>query len=147
MGEEEENLAIQDEYYDQMQDRDLQAPVTPNLIHLTISSTALEFFEKHDELKDLKPLVDQIVATNHFDWNEREYYKYLVDDVILTMLMKGYGDTIEESKIIDIARTYLHQLIDGCKGGYRGRLATEIRRTYSRSETGQSQQPKRRWPF
>ena len=126
-------------------DRSRDTPVNENLHHLTLSDLALKFLEKYPALAVLNPLVDQITATNYLDWNGAEYYKYYVDHMICTLQMGGFGETIEEYTAVDTIRAYLHQLIDGCKGGYRGRLATEIRRVYSRTPTQSPQ--KKRWPF
>ena len=114
-------------------DDDLQLGTEWNVFHLSLSKVALRFFSKHNVLRDFKPLVDQISATNHLDRNEREYYKYMVDGQILELYKDGYGDHPDESRVINVARQYMHSLIDGCKGGYRGRLVTEVRRVY-RSE-------------
>ena len=122
---------------------DYDTPVEWNLHHLTISKQALKFFDRHVVLHNFKPLVDQITATNHLDWNGCEYYKYMVDGLLLNLNIAGFGNTQEEQSVINIARTYMHQVIDGCKGGYRGKLATEIKRTY-RMDSGQSQE-KRGW--
>ena len=114
-------------------DDDLQLGTEWNVFHLSVSKVALNFFSKHKVLRDFKPLVDQISATNHLDRNEREYYKYMVDGQIMELYKDGYGDHPDESRVINIARQYMHNLIDGCKGGYRGKLVTEVRRVY-RSE-------------
>jgi len=122
---------------------DYELPVEWNLHHLTISKEALKFFHKHRVLHDFKPLIDQITSTNWLDWNGCEYYKYMVDGLILNLSVAGYGNTQDEQLVMNVARAYMHQLIDGCKGGYRGKLATEVKRTY-RMESGQ-QQGKRGW--
>jgi len=115
---------------------DFNLPVSWALDHLTHSKVALSFFNKHQVLHDLKPIADQIMATNYLDWRGAEYYKFLVDGIILNLMASGYGNSQYETRVLDVARTYLHQLIDGCKGGYRGRLATEIRRVF-RTEINQ----------
>jgi len=119
--------------------------VESNMQHLTLSDIALRFFNKYRVLDDFKPLVDQISATNWLDWNGCEFYKYQVDGLLLNLNMAGYGDTQEEARVLGIARMYLHQLIDGCKGGYRGKLVTEVRRTYNIG--GGEPQKKKRWGF
>lgn len=138
-----------DEKYDTesdfLGDRSRDTPVNENLHHLTLSDLALEFLENYPSLSVLKPLVDQITATNYLDWNGAEYYKYYVDHMICTLQIGGFGESFEEYTAVDTIRSYLHQLIDGCKGGYRGRLATEIRRVYSRPSNQPPQ--KKRWPF
>lgn len=113
-----------------------------NVHHLSISKVALQFFSRHDILWDFKPLVDQLSATNHLDWNEREYYKYMVDGLVLDLYTQGHGDNSREAKIINIARQYMHNIIDGCKGGYRGKLVTEARKVY-RTESSIETPPKR----
>ena len=120
--------------------------VESNMQHLTLSDIALRFFNKYKVLDDFKPLVDQISATNWLDWNGCEFYKYQVDGLLLNLNMAGYGDTQEEARVLGIARMYLHQLIDGCKGGYRGKLVTEVRRTYNIGGGG-GEGKKRGWPW
>ena len=135
MGEERETLGereLQRSFKADYSD-DLQLGTEWNVFHLSVSKVALNFFSRHEVLRDFKPLVDQISATNHLDRNEREYYKYMVDGQIMELYKDGYGDHPDESRVINIARQYMHSLIDGCKGGYRGRLVTEVRRVY-RSE-------------
>ena len=122
---------------------DYDVPVEWNLHWLSMSKEALKFFDSHEVLRNFKPLIDQITSTNWLDWNGCEYYKYMVDGLILNLNVAGYGNIQEEQLIINVARAYMHQLIDGCKGGYRGKLATEVKRTY-RMESGQ-QQGKRGW--
>lgn len=119
-------------------------PVGWNTRHLTLSNTALSFFNQHKILHSFKLLVDQIMATNYFDWNQAEYYKNMVDSLVNDLYIAGEGDDPEDSKIINIARSYMHQIIDGCRGGYRGTLATETRRTYRTVREGENQ-PQRRW--
>jgi len=137
-----------EEYADRAQDRSSFVPTPPSLIHLTLSDTALKFFEKYPVLHDFKPLVDQIVSTNHFDDRQAEAYKRMIDEFCIDLYIAGFGDTGNEAKVINIARTYMYQIIDGSKGGYRGRLATEIRRTYT-NVNQQAEQPKKKgwWPF
>ena len=120
---------------------DYEIPVEWNLHWLSMSKEALKFFHSHEVLHNFKPLIDQITSTNWLDWNGCEYYKYMVDGLILNLNIAGFGNTQEEKSIIDIARAYLHQLIDGCKGGYRGKLVTEVKRTY-RMDSGQTQERK-----
>jgi len=137
-----------DEHYDRAYDRNSLVPTAPNLVHLTLSETALEFFEKYPVLHDFKPLVDQVVATNYFDDRGAEYYKRVADEIVIDLLIAGYGDTGEEAKVLNIARSYMYQIIEGSRGGYRGRLATEIRRTSTYTHQ-QASQPKKKgwWPF
>ena len=125
---------------------DFNGFVESNMQHLTLSDIALRFFNKHSVLHDFKPLVDQISATNWLDWNGCEFYKYQVDGLILNLNMAGFGQTQEEARVLGIARMYLHQIIDGCKGGYRGKLVTEVRRTYNIGGGG-GEGKKRRWGF
>ena len=100
---------------------DFNGFVESNMQHLTLSDIALKFFNKHEVLHDFKPLVDQISATNWLDWNGCEFYKYQVDGLILN----------------------LNMAVDGCKGGYRGKLVTEVRRTYNIGGGGEPQKKKR----
>ena len=135
MGEQNETIGereLQREFKSDFSD-DLQLGTEWNVFHLSISKVALNFFSKHKVLRDFKPLVDQISATNYLDNREREYYKYMVDGQIMELYKDGYGDHPDESRVINIARQYMHNLIDGCKGGYRGKLVTEVRKVY-RSE-------------
>jgi len=136
-----------EESEDRYRDRSSFMPTPPSLIHLTVSDTALAFFEKYPILHDFKPLVDQLVSTNYFDDRQTEYYKRLIDELIIDLHITGYGDTGEEAQVLNIARSYMYQIIDGCRGGYRGRLATEIRRTYT--SLNQPEQPKKKgwWIF
>ena len=135
--------AVRDGDVNQDYGDDFNGFVESNMQHLTLSDIALKFFNKHEVLHDFKPLVDQISATNWLDWNGCEFYKYQVDGLILNLNMAGYGQTQEESRVLGIARMYLHQLIDGCKGGYRGKLVTEVRRTYNIGGGGEPQKKKR----
>jgi len=136
LGERELQRSFKADYND-----DLQLGTEWNVFHLSVSKTALKFFSRHEVLRDFKPLVDQISATNHLDRNEREYYKYMVDGQIMELYKDGYGDHPEESRVINVARQYMHNLIDGCKGGYRGKLVTEVRRVY-RSERSEGDNKK-----
>jgi len=122
---------------------DYDVPVEWNLSWLSMSKEAMMFFSKHEVLHNFKPLIDQITSTNWLDWNGCEYYKYMVDGLILNLNVAGFGNVQEEQLIINVARAYMHQLIDGCKGGYRGKLVTEVKRTY-RMDSGGSQE-KRGW--
>jgi len=129
-----------DRYYDQQKDYEYDLPTNWNLYHLTLSRIAVDYFKKHKILEDFAPIVDQIMATNKLDWRGAEYYKYMVDELILKLYISGYGDSTEESKLIRIARVYMHQIVDGCKEGYRGKLATELRRVYRRDAEQQTEQ-------
>ena len=125
---------------------DFNSFVESNMQHLTLSDITLKFFNRHKVLHDFKPLMDQINATNWLDWNGCEGYKYQVDGLLLNLNMAGYGHTQDEARVLSIARMYLHQLIDGCKGGYRGKLVTEVRRTYNIGGGGGGEK-KGRWPW
>jgi len=133
-----------DEHYDRGDDRSSIMPTPPSLIHLTLSDTALKFFSKYKVLHDFKPLVDQLVATNHLEARQADYYKRVVDEMCIDLHIAGYGDTGKEAKVLNLARTYMYQIIDGSIGGYRGRLSTEIRRTSTYTHQ-MPQQPKKRW--
>jgi hypothetical protein len=109
--------------------------------HLTLSKVVMDFLDESQVTRQLKPLADQIVATNRLDEIGIVRFKFEVDLAIARIKMWSYEDYQPDHARLKVAQTYLHQLVDGCKGGYRGKLATEIRRVY-RSE---SPEKKRRW--
>ncbi len=130
--------------HDQQRDlqRDLkqQIPVPYSLLHLTLSDTAMEFFSRNPNLHSLKPLADQIISTNYLNDQGVLLYKALVDSMIIKKKLQSNEDDQDGYATLDTARIYLHALIEGCKGGYRGRLVTEMKRVYS----AESKEPKKR---
>ena len=117
--------------------------INTSLAHLTLSEEIMEFLKEDPLLKSLVPLADQICATNYLDDRGVALHKAMIDSAVLHL--KIYGDEDDQAGHANLrtARQYLHSLADGCRKGYRGRLATEIRRTI-RTETGESPE-KRRW--
>ena len=115
-----------------------------SLVHLTLSDKAMEFLEKNDITRSLVPLADQICATNKLDDRGIALNKAMVDSAILHI--KIFGDEDDQTGHGDLrtARIYLHQLIEGCKNGYRGALATESRRLI-RTRSESSSEEKRGW--
>ncbi len=118
--------------------------VSSNLSHLTLSETIMEFMKKEPLLHPLIPLADQICATNLLDERGIALHKAMVDSAILRIKIYGDEDNQTGQAYLNTARIYLHQLIDGCLDGYRGRIATEVRRHYT-TETMQHSPQKRRW--
>jgi len=121
----------------------LAEAVNFNLQHLTLSEEAVAFFKNDERLRGLVPLIDQITSTNRLDDRGAAFYKYLVDSLIIRLLMfSDPGDPLKHERL-HVARAYIYGIIDGCRGGYRGRLATEIRRVY-RTEEAEAERPRRR---
>ena len=108
-----------------------------NLSHLTLSHTALEFFANDPNLHDLLPLADQICATNSLDYRGIELYRCMISSKILEKM--AWADEDDETGFgnLDTARTYLFMLLDGTLDGYRGRLATVLKREYEHTEAPQ----------
>ena len=108
-----------------------------NLSHLTLSYTALKFFQEDPNLHDLMPLVDQIVATNKLDYKGIELYRCMISSKILEKM--AWADEDDETGFgnLDTARTYLFMLLDGTLDGYRGELATVLKRQYDHVEVPQ----------
>lgn len=117
--------------------------INSSLAHLTLSEIIMEFMNSDPLLATLVPLADQICATNYLDDRGVALHKAMIDSAILHIKIYGDEDDQTGHAKLRTARQYLHSLIDGCRKGYRGRLATEIRRTI-RTETGESPE-KRRW--
>lgn len=116
-----------------------QMPVDFNLYHLTLSEETLEFFRSDENLCKVFPLIDQIVATNYLDDRGVELYRSMVTSLIIDLQIFMDEDDEEGFTKLNTARTYMFMLIDACKRGYRGRLATEVRRVYrTESEGGQT---------
>ena len=118
-------------------------PVDFNLNHLTLSETALKFFSEDVMLRNLLPLVDQICATNWVDERGRDLYRSMIMSQIIELQMWSDEDDDEGFIRLNTAKQYLFTLLDGCLEGYRGRMATELKRTY-RTETSEPSK-KRRW--
>ena len=118
-------------------------PISYSLSHLTLSEKAMAFFESDPLLSPLIPLADQIMATNYLSEQRMAEYKMRVTDAVTTIMIDMDEDTEEGHKKLETAEIYLRQIIDGCKKGYRGKLATESKRVY-RSETDEQPQ-KRGW--
>ena len=135
LGEAELNKDIKEDYY---QD---QMPVNFNLAHLSLSGTVMRFLGSDKILEDFKPLADQIMATNSLDDRNIRIYKNMFDSMILERSMRG-GLTKEQHGKLDTARLYMHQLIDGCRKGYRGALVTELRRVYKVDRNDEVQERK-----
>lgn len=140
---EEENVEEQyDRYYDQVAGYD-QPPTNWNLSHLTLSQTALRFFDGDPRLMSLTPLVDQICATNLIDDRGRDFYRCLINSQIAEMQLWTDENDDTGFEKLNTARIYLFMLLDGMKEGYRGKLATELRRVYKK----EAQEPKKRGIF
>lgn len=120
----------------------VEVPVDYNMEHLTLSKTMQGFLNESKTTRILKPLFDQIVATNYLDKVGTVRTKFKNDIVLLKQRVWTFEDFQPDQNRLNVAQSYMHQLIDSTEKGYRGRLATEIRRVY-RAE----QQPtsKKRW--
>jgi len=122
-----------------------QRSVNQSLVHLTLSAEVMQFLKRHKVCEPLIPLADQIMATNFFSERRAMEYKLRVTDQVLVLKSALDEDQYSEHVVLDTAETWLRSLVDSCVKGYRGRLATEIRRVY-RSE----EEPQRKrgwWPF
>lgn len=140
----EEPREEQIEYYDNQRDQGQELPTNWNLAHLTSSRTAKIFFLSDPLLKDLVPLVDQIVATNRIDERGRDLYRCMISSQIAEMMLWADEDDDTSFAKINTARLYLFMLLDGMKDGYRGKLATELRRVLRREG---SEKPRKRGFF
>jgi len=118
-------------------------PVDFNLNHLTLSETAIKFFSEDPQLENLVPLIDQICSTNCIDDRGRDLYRSMIMSQIIELQMWTDEDDDKGFIKINTAKQYLFILLDGCLDGYRGRMATELKRTY-RTETSEPTK-KRRW--
>ena len=105
-----------------------------NLRHLTISETTLKFLDKDPNLHDLMPLIDQICSTNSLDNRSIELYRCMLSSKIMEKM--AWTDEDDETGFgnLDTARMYLFQFLDGTRNGYRGKLATILKRTYTSGE-------------
>ena len=106
-----------------------------NLRHLTISETALKFLEDDPNLHDLIPLIDQICSTNSLDNTSIELYRCMLSSKILEKMAWTDEDNETGFGNLDTARMYLFQFLDGTRNGYRGKLATILKREYTREGT------------
>lgn len=131
-----------EEYYDRRGDYTL--PTNWNLAHLTISQIAVRFFDDNAILNDLLPLVDQIMATSNLDNRGIELYRCMINSQILEIMLWADEDADEDFTALNTARTYLFMLLEGMRKGYRGKLATELRRVYKRE---QEERPKKKGWF
>ena len=102
-----------------------------NLRHLTISETALKFLDDDPNLHDLMPLIDQICSTNSLDNTSIELYRCMLSSKIAEKM--AWTDEDDETGFgnLDTARMYLFQFLDGTRNGYRGKLATILKRVYT----------------
>lgn len=131
------------EYYDRRGDYG-SLPTNWNLSHLTISPIALKFFTDHEILNDLLPLVDQIMSTSNLDNRGIDFYRCMINSQILEIMLWTDEDEDASFQALNTARTYLFMLLEGMRGGYRGKLATELRRVYRRE---QEEAPKKKGWF
>lgn len=131
------------EYYDRRGDYSV-LPTNWNLSHLTISPIAIKFFTDHKILNDLLPLVDQIMSTSKLDNRGVELYQCMINSQILEIMLWTDEDEDESFQALNTARTYMFLLLEGMRKGYRGALATELRRVYRRE---QDEAPKKRGWF
>ena len=106
-----------------------------NLRHLTISETTLKFLDNDPNLHDLMPLIDQICSTNSLDNRSIELYRCMLSSKIMEKM--AWTDEDDETGFgnLDTARMYLFQFLDGTRNGYRGKLATILKREYTREGT------------
>lgn len=119
-----------------------ELPVNWNLSHLTLSDEAQSFFKEDPRLANLRVLVDQIMATNYLDRIRVNYYKAASDSLILkAMIFSNESDPIHEK--LAVANLYIHGIVDGAFEGYRGKLATEVRKSYKVEE--EEKERDRRW--
>lgn len=123
-----------DRQYDQHTDYNQESQARNanwNLRHLTISETTLKFLDKDPNLHDLMPLIDQICSTNNLDNKSIELYRCMISSKILEKM--AWTDEDDETGFgnLDTARMYLFQFLDGTRGGYRGKLATILKRVYA----------------
>jgi len=134
LGEAELRKDLNEDYY---QD---QMPTNFNLRHLSLSETVMKFFlTDKDLLADFMPLADQIMATNCLVERDIRIYKNIFDSMIIERSMRGGLSRRQHGKL-DTARLYMHQLIDGCRKGYRGALVTE--RVYKVNRNDETQERK-----
>ena len=119
-----------------------ELPVNWNLSHLTLSDIAQEFFKSDPRLRDLGILGDQIIATNYLDQVRVNFYKASIDELMLTeMINSDEADPVHGR--LEKGGLYLQAVIDGSYLGYRGKLATEVRRSYRVEED--EKETDRRW--
>ena len=125
--------------------KDLQPsmPIDYNLGHLTLSKTIMEYIDAHSALLGpLKPLGDQVFGTTYLDRQGIFSYKLKIKRIILRIKTDLNEDDTTEHHVLRVIQTYLNAYIESCYMGYRGKLATEIRRTYKME---QETPERRRW--
>ena len=105
-----------------------------NLRHLTISDEALDWFKDDDYLYDFIPLIDQICNTNKLDERGIELYRCMITSMVAEKILWTDEDDQQGFDKLNTARIYLFSLLDGTKDGYRGKLATELKRVYKKQE-------------
>lgn len=119
-----------------------QIPIDYNLGHLTLSDTMLTYIDAHDILHPLKPLADQIFGTANLDKRAIAGYKMKIKRVIIRIKMDLDEDNPTEHHVLRVAETYLNSYVESCLDGYRGKLATEIRRVFKQEREDPN---RRRW--
>jgi len=147
MGEYEEEGQYSPEELQEYRDRrgDYSSlPTNWNLAHLTLSQITVRFFNDRKILKDLLPLVDQIMATSYLNDRGVDLYRCMINSQILEIMLWSDEEEEEDFNSLNTARTYLFMLLEGMRKGYRGKLATELRRVYKRE---QEERPKKRGWF
>ena len=68
----------------------------------------------------------------------------MINSQILEIMLWTDEDEDESFQALNTAKTYLFMLLEGMRKGYRGALATELRRVYRRE---QEEAPKKRGWF
>ncbi len=129
------------EYLDRRGDYSL--PTNWNLAHLTISQITVKFFRDRAILADLLPLVDQIMATSNLDNRGVDLYRCMINSQIIEIMLFTDEDDNKAFSALNTARIYLFMLLEGMRKGYRGALATELRRVYRRE--AEPQPKKKGW--
>jgi len=119
-----------------------QIPIDYNLGHLTLSDTMLTYIDAHDILHPLKPLADQIFGTANLDKRAIAGYKMKIKRIIIRIKMDLDEDNPTEHHVLRVAETYLNSYVESCLDGYRGKLATEIRRVFKQEREDPN---RRRW--
>jgi len=119
-----------------------QIPIDYNLGHLTLSDTILTYIDNNTILAPLKPLADQIFGTAKLDRRAVAGYKMKIKRIIIRIKMDLDEDNPTEHHVLRVAETYLNSYIESCLDGYRGKLATEIRRVFRQERDDPD---KRRW--
>ena len=119
--------------------------VDSRIVHLTPMSKAfLELMTKFPSFQLLKPLADQIQATNKLTRLQAENYRFDIDNELTLMSMYGFFNTAEKAIARNTLRFCLHGFIDGAIDGWRGKLVTEHTRKIT-TDTGSNRNEKRGW--